>query len=328
MMFNNSWFKKEKPLPTMIGLGGGATSLMQNAGGPNISASGGTETTDGNYKIHTFVGSGAFVVSAGTFDVEYLVIGGGGGATKQGGGGGAGGYRTNVPGQTSGGGASAEPTFEVTPGSYTVTIGAGGAHGPPIPGATEGEDSVFGSITSAGGGCGVPGHAPSGPAGNPGPPHAIYNGGSGGGAGYYPGSVLGSGTANQGYSGGSGGNNSPGYGGGGGGGAGGVGSNQGPAPKRLGGPGGAGVSSNIDGSTVTRASGGGGSVSYGNTPHTPATPGGGGHGGGAPGPGSGGEGAANTGGGGGSAGYPSSPGEGGNGGSGLVIVRYDTTQPG
>ena len=33
-MFGNSWFRKLKPLPSMIGMGGGATSLMQNAGGP------------------------------------------------------------------------------------------------------------------------------------------------------------------------------------------------------------------------------------------------------------------------------------------------------
>ena len=89
-MFNNSWFKKEKPLPTLIGMGGGATGLSVNSGAGGISASGGTETEDGNYKIHTFEGSGAFVVNAGTFNVEYLVIAGGGGAGQQGGGGGAG----------------------------------------------------------------------------------------------------------------------------------------------------------------------------------------------------------------------------------------------
>ena len=53
-MFNNSWFKKEKPLPTLIGMGGGATGLSVNSGAGGISASGGTETEDGNYKIHTF----------------------------------------------------------------------------------------------------------------------------------------------------------------------------------------------------------------------------------------------------------------------------------
>ena len=36
-MFGNQWHKKEKPLPTMIGMGGGATSLQQNAGGVAVS---------------------------------------------------------------------------------------------------------------------------------------------------------------------------------------------------------------------------------------------------------------------------------------------------
>ena len=60
--------------------------------------------------------------------IEYLVIaGGGGGGGEASGGGGAGGYRTNVAGATSGGGASAEASFAITPGtSYTVTVGSGG----------------------------------------------------------------------------------------------------------------------------------------------------------------------------------------------------------
>jgi len=59
-----------------------------------IKATGGTITTDGDYKIHTFTGSGTFTVTTlgliGT--VEYLVIGGGGGGGNghAGGGGGAG----------------------------------------------------------------------------------------------------------------------------------------------------------------------------------------------------------------------------------------------
>ena len=57
---------------------------------PYISATGGTITTDGDYKVHSFttVGNTNFVVT-GSGTVEYLVIGGGGGAS--GGGGGAGG---------------------------------------------------------------------------------------------------------------------------------------------------------------------------------------------------------------------------------------------
>ena len=71
-------------------------------------ASGGTESTSGDYKIHTFTGPGTFSVaklgnlpeypgcsSAGPNTVSYLTIagGGGGGGPAIGGGGGAGGFR-------------------------------------------------------------------------------------------------------------------------------------------------------------------------------------------------------------------------------------------
>ena len=61
-----------------------------------------TPTTDGDYKIHRFTGTGTFTVSAVGSDatygdaVEYLIVAGGGGGGHQfGGGGGAGGYRTD-----------------------------------------------------------------------------------------------------------------------------------------------------------------------------------------------------------------------------------------
>ena len=59
-------------------------------------ATGGTITTDGDFKVHTFTGSSTFTVTQLGDDgtVEYLVIaGGGGGGPRGGGGGGAGGYR-------------------------------------------------------------------------------------------------------------------------------------------------------------------------------------------------------------------------------------------
>ena len=73
--------------------------------GPSFtSATGGTITTSGDFKIHTFTGDGCFVVSqignspvvptGGPVNVDYLTVaGGGGGGLGQGGGGGAGGYR-------------------------------------------------------------------------------------------------------------------------------------------------------------------------------------------------------------------------------------------
>jgi hypothetical protein len=71
------------------------------------SATGGTVTTSGDFKIHTFTGDGCFVVSqfrksyvptGGPSNVDYLVVAGGGsGGGCIGGGGGAGGHRTTFP---------------------------------------------------------------------------------------------------------------------------------------------------------------------------------------------------------------------------------------
>ena len=81
-------------------------------------ATGGTITTSGNYKIHTFTSSGTFQVTAGnqlTNGFEILTVAGGAsGGAGVGGGGGAGGmvHQTNVTGSIT---------------SYTVTVGGGGA---------------------------------------------------------------------------------------------------------------------------------------------------------------------------------------------------------
>ena len=64
-----------------------------------MSASGGTVTTSGNYKIHTFTGPGTFTVNCvsnlnSNNIVSYVVVAGGGtGGGGVGGGGGAGGFR-------------------------------------------------------------------------------------------------------------------------------------------------------------------------------------------------------------------------------------------
>ena len=84
----------------VLGFGSGVS------GAEFMTATGGTITDDGDYKVHTFTSSGNFVVtglgSDGTYGnkVEYLVVGsGGGGGHTHGGGGGAGGYRhkTQIP---------------------------------------------------------------------------------------------------------------------------------------------------------------------------------------------------------------------------------------
>ena len=126
-----------------------------------ITATGGTITTSGNYKVHTFTSSGTFQITSGSGDVEYLVVaGGGGGGGDSGGGGGAGMMLTGT--KTS-----------MTAGSYTVTVGAGGTGGSNT-NMTAGSDSVFDNITSKGGGRGGRSTAAQGGTGY----------GSGGGGGY------------------------------------------------------------------------------------------------------------------------------------------------
>jgi hypothetical protein len=301
-----------------------------------ISATGGTITTSGDFKIHTFTGDGCFVVSTvglgpsgGPSNVDYLVVAGGGsgggGNGYYGGGGGAGGYRTTFPSPDCNAG-----TFPITATTYPITVGAGGAdvssgfNGPGNPGS----NSVFSTITSSGGGAGSFG------AGSP--------GGSGGGA--TSNSTLG-GTGNtppvsppQGNPGGnaeSGNQNC--NAGGGGGGAAAAGTNvvrcggPGTGGVSTAGPGGAGSPNAITGSSTTYAGGGGGGVTLyppgpgGNSNlHIKGTGGtGGGGDGGDFGPAGGSPataGSANTGGGGG--GSSQNPDVGRAGGKGIVIIRY------
>ena len=301
-----------------------------------VTATGGTITTSGNFKIHTFTGPGTFCVScngsaAGSNTVDYLVIAGGGGGatgtngagTSGGAGGGAGGYRES-PGTASGcytvspRGASPAVALPVTVQGYPITVGAGGAGGcqtgPFTTGfkGASGSNSVFSTITSAGGG--------GGGTGGPSPNGDGISGGSGGGAGSNN-CTAGSGNTPpvnpaQGTNGGNGACNS----GGGGGGALTAGAQ---GPNDTGGTGGGGATSCITASPVARAGGGGGG---GFVNPGPASAGGGaGFGGGPPGSaGSGTAGTANTGGGGGGANSHSNstPTSGGTGGSGVVIIRY------
>ena len=291
-----------------------------------ITASGGTPSTCGDFKIHTFTGDGCFAVTAGTSapnnEVSYLVIAGGGGAgIQQAGGGGAGGFRED---KVSSDPYTASPlegagAITVSTQTYPIAVGAGGAGGTPgAPAQAPGSVSTFSTITSAGGGNGAPvGPYPGG-----------APGGSGGGAGEGQGTPGSTGnqpptSPAQGTPGGNG-NTGSGSGGGGGGavGAGGNASH----PGGNGGPGGAGTTTSISGSSVARGGGGGGggypSV---NGPGGSAGPGGGGAAGNgtSPGAGTGGTaGTVNTGGGGGSgAGDPGGV-SGGAGGSGTVIIRY------
>ena len=276
--------------------------------------SGGTITTSGSYRIHTFTSSGNFVNTLSNLSVQYLVIGGGGGggvADGGGGGGGAGGYRINT-GEMSGRRSSSEAAMTINPGTFSVVVGAGGAgnvHGGGVGGpGNAGSNSSFNSIVSNGGGYGGGDTSRNG-----------GSGGSGGAAGRNS-TTRGSGTSGQGGDGGRAGGNA-------GGGGGGAGELLGPdgVGGHTGGRGGNGLNSSITGSSVGRAGGGGGgSESPVNSSGGSASSGGGRGGcagsiGVAPQAGT-----ANTGGGGGASGDFNSGGNhnGQSGGSGIVIIRY------
>ena len=291
----------------------------------NFSATGGTESTYSsggvNYKVHTFTSSGTFTAkSSGT--VEYLVVaGGGGGGGDTGGGAGAGGYRSSVSGESSGGGTSAESALAINSGNYTVTVGGGGSGSSNtpngnVPRGSNGQNSVFGSITSTGGGGGGAGQGRGGGTGD-----GLSGGSGGGGGGAYPSNGSqgsgGSGTSGQGYAGSAGNSVASPERGGGGGGAGGAGTIE----SDGGGDGGNGVSSSITGSSVTRGGGGGGGAYLSASGIGIGGSGGGGNGSTKNVNDTAQSGSANTGGGGGSA-TEAATGTGGNGGSGIVIIRY------
>ena len=307
-----------------------------------ITATGGTETTCGNCKIHTFTGPGTFTVCAASNVadnniVSYLVVAGGGTGGERnsnnyyGGGGGAGGFRelknpvTPYTASPLDGYPTPGNRVTVTAQGYPITVGAGGAKGG---GSGQcGSNSIFSTITSTGGGHG---------GWSLGPTNKIEAepGGSGGGyPGWYPGSA-GSGntpsvTPPQGNDGNKPSAPSPAVSAGGGGGAT---QNGVAAPNNLiGGAGGAGATTGISGSNTAYAGGGGGSAWQNGYCGGAGGTGGGGKGAsGGPPPASGVpgvDGTANTGGGGGGGGadyVPTSGGNGGaaSGGSGIVIIRY------
>ena len=144
-----------------------------------ITATGGTITTVGNFKVHAFTGPGTFTVCSvgnadGSNSVDYLVVAGGGGGSGNGSGGaGGGGFRlgSDVPGKP----ALAAAAHPVSAQGYPITVGAGGAVGPTGGNLPNGSDSVFSSFTAAGGGGG-------GTAGPSSPTYPGNAGGSGGGS--------------------------------------------------------------------------------------------------------------------------------------------------
>jgi len=296
-----------------------------------ISATGGTLLTSGDFKTHVFTGDGCFVVSAagnsaGSNSVEYLVVAGGGAGTRSAaGGGGAGGYRQNYPSPVSTG-------LPVSVSTYPITVGGGGAAG--VPGGpgnnvTKGTNSIFSTITSAGGGTSGDGSPPNG-----------QNGGSGAGTGDTNPVNAGSGNTPpvsppQGNNGGIAAPFRPSplaATAGGGGGAGATGSNA-PSQSQSGAGGdGSPIATDFFGPTAPSYgtpgpapgryfAGGGGGGSYVDASGAAGGSGGGGAGGGPPSEGT--SGTSNTGGGGGGGRHPGgAENKGGAGGSGIVVIRY------
>ena len=297
-------------------------NIFADTGSNYVTATGGTVTTFGDFKIHKFTGPGSFCVSAegspaGSTTVDYLIVAGGaGGGSSAGGGGGAGGLRL----------LTCQP---ISATAFPVTVGAGGDKAPsPGNNGGAGSTTTFKCNSSAGGG------------GGGGYPNNGVAGGSGGGGGGANGSDPSGGAGNtpatpvsQGNAGGAGdGTPQSEGGGGGGGGAGAVGSNF--ASAGNGGPGGNGTDVSptfgpgFGDSNFFSGGGGAGAQSHPTYSAPTGGNGGGGTGGGAAAPyggGSGtpgGNGTANTGGGGGGNGNANCSPVAGNGGSGIVLIKY------
>ena len=150
----------------------------------NIKATGGTVAEPGNgYIYHVFTSPGTIVANGSNVsDVDWLVVAGGGsGGPYFGGGGGAGGYRTRSP---NAGPLKSPTTVTLSSTSINVTVGDGGVGSGPN--SAKGANSVFGPISSEGGGGGQIGGGGSG---------GGQTGGSGGGGGATNGVTVSSGHA-------------------------------------------------------------------------------------------------------------------------------------
>ena len=157
---------------------GSVVGLVNNG---TVTATGGTVTTYGSNKVHTFttVGTTTFTItSPSIISVTYLVVAGGGaGGVGRGGGGGAGGVLTG--------------TTNLSAGSYTITVGAGGANAfNDAQGGDGGSSSIGSTVVTTGGGGGGGWTINTG-----------RNGGSGGGASAASTAAAGTGISGQGFAG-------------------------------------------------------------------------------------------------------------------------------
>jgi hypothetical protein len=96
--------------------------------------SGGTITTVGSYRVHTFLSSGTFVNTIASLTCEYLIVAGGGGGAQ---------YTTS--GGAGGGGVLTGST-SLAKSNHTITIGAASSR------SVQGNDTTALSMTALGGG--------------------------------------------------------------------------------------------------------------------------------------------------------------------------------
>ena len=179
-------------IPAQQGTGNIGESFIQATGGDAV-------VTCGNFKTHIFTSPGTFCVAltaSATPDnnVDYFVVAGGagGGSNSSSAGGGAGGFRVSnsvgsIPAPTMS--PLANPSgLPVSIQGYPITVGGGGNAAPgPGPISCNGSNSIFSSITSAGGGgaksqpngVGIAGGSGGGGKGAPSFPGAGFPGGSG-----------------------------------------------------------------------------------------------------------------------------------------------------
>lgn len=119
----------------------GSTTPASGGGGATGTGTGGTESDDGDYRVHVYdtPGDDTFVVSGGELNIEYLICGGGApGYAMDGGGGGAGGF--------------AHGWMTIPEGTYAIHVGEKGVHGSAnTPGTIGGESHAFDIYGGAGG---------------------------------------------------------------------------------------------------------------------------------------------------------------------------------
>ena len=291
------------------GLIGFDTTLLKSQG---FKAIGGVVTELGNYRVHTFTGSGQFTVLDQNLNVEYLIVGGGGsgGNTKD---------NSGTPGGGGGAGGVLIGSTILNRQPYTITIGAGADSqtNSGIAGNNGSNTTALGLTAYGGGGGG--GDDVNSPFGSTAPARRRGKSGGSGGGGSNESPPAAEPIFGQGN-----------YGGtssycAGGGGAGERGNDG--VLSVSGGTGGNGITCSINGVTTTYGGGGGagGSVSQGSTAGLGGT-GGGGAGASRIGSGvvsNGTNGTTNTGGGGGAgAANGGTTSNSGSGGSGIVIIRY------